>query len=69
MLAREEWIDARNTRAELRRSALRGAASEELWNIFVLESWMQHDRQQRRERGNSSSARWTSLTSSTAVSC
>jgi asparagine synthase (glutamine-hydrolysing) len=69
MLAREGWIDSRNTLAELRRSALRGAASEELWNIFVLESWMQHDRQERREHGNFSSARRTSMTSSTAVSC
>jgi asparagine synthase (glutamine-hydrolysing) len=69
MLAREEWIDPRNTLAELRRSALRGAASEELWNIFVLESWMQHDRQQRRERDNCLPARWTSLTSAAVVSC
>jgi asparagine synthase (glutamine-hydrolysing) len=47
ILAREGWIDGRNALAELRRSAARGAAAEELWNIFVLESWLQHDRQQR----------------------
>ena len=47
ILAREGWIDGRNALAELRRSSSRGAAAEELWNIFVLESWLQHDRQQR----------------------
>ncbi len=50
ILAREGWIDARNALAELRGSALRGAAPAELWNIFVLESWLQHDRQQRRDQ-------------------
>jgi asparagine synthase (glutamine-hydrolysing) len=69
MLVREGWIDARNTVAELRRSALGGAASEELWNIFVLESWMQHHRQQRRDGGDFLTARSTPLTSPTAVSC
>lgn len=47
ILAQKGWIDGRNALAELRASALRGTAPAELWNIFVLESWLQHDRRQR----------------------
>jgi hypothetical protein len=53
ILGREGWIDQRNALAALRRAA-GGAAPAELWNIFVLESWLQHDRQQRRDRAASS---------------
>jgi len=50
LLAQAGWIDGRNALAELRASASRGAADAELWNIFVLESWLQHDRRQRSDQ-------------------
>jgi asparagine synthase (glutamine-hydrolysing) len=50
ILAQAGWIDGRNALAELRASASRGAADAELWNIFVLESWLQHDRRERSDQ-------------------
>jgi asparagine synthase (glutamine-hydrolysing) len=43
MLARDGWIDAENALAELRRAAQAGEASEALWNLFVIESWLQRE--------------------------
>ena len=48
MLAREGWIDRENTLGELRRAAQLGWAGEELWNLFVIESWLQGEAQPRR---------------------
>jgi len=47
ILAREGWIDGRKALAQLRRAASAGTAAEELWNIFALESWLQHERRER----------------------
>ena len=43
VLASRGWIDQVNVLAELRRAAQPGAAGEELWNLFVLESWLQRE--------------------------
>jgi asparagine synthase (glutamine-hydrolysing) len=43
ILAQTGWIDRANVIAELRRSAQLGRAGEELWNLFVLESWLQRE--------------------------
>ena len=43
ILAQTGWIDRANVIAELRRSAQLGWAGEELWNLFVLESWLQRE--------------------------
>ena len=43
ILAQTGWIDRANVIAELRRSAQFGRAGEELWNLFVLESWLQRE--------------------------
>jgi asparagine synthase (glutamine-hydrolysing) len=48
VLAREGWINDENTLAELRRAAQRGSAGEELWSLFVIESWLQREIQPRR---------------------
>jgi asparagine synthase (glutamine-hydrolysing) len=49
ILARDGWIDKRTTLAELHRAAGLGTAGDELWNLFVLESWLQHEGHRRRE--------------------
>jgi asparagine synthase (glutamine-hydrolysing) len=54
ILAREGWISRENALAELRRSAQLGRAGEELWNLFVIESWLQHEAQERRVPAGSS---------------
>lgn len=43
ILARDGWIDGKNALAELRHSAQTGQASAELWNLFVVECWLQHE--------------------------
>jgi asparagine synthase (glutamine-hydrolysing) len=48
ILARQGWIDGRNAMAALRRAAQDGSAGEELWNLFVIESWLQQERHERR---------------------
>ena len=49
ILAQTGWIDRANVLAELRRSAQLGRAGEELWNLFVLESWLQREARERPE--------------------
>ena len=44
ILAQNGWIDPVNVLAELRRSAQLGRAGEELWKLFVLETWLQRER-------------------------
>jgi asparagine synthase (glutamine-hydrolysing) len=44
ILARTGWIDRANVLAELRRSAQLGRTGDELWNLFVLETWLQRER-------------------------
>jgi asparagine synthase (glutamine-hydrolysing) len=43
MLARSGWIDRKHLLAELDFAVARGCAAEPLWNVFVLESWLQRD--------------------------
>lgn len=50
LLARAGWIDGRNALAELRGSARLGRTSDELWNLFVIEFWLQHDGSQPSDR-------------------
>ena len=49
ILARQGWIDGRNALAALRHAAQEGSAGEELWNLFVIESWLQQERHERRD--------------------
>ena len=43
ILARTGWIDGKSVLTELDRAVDRGCAVEPLWNIFVLESWLQRE--------------------------
>ena len=52
ILAETGWIDRVNVLAELRRSAHLGRAGEELWNLFVLESWLQRERSAAHDEAN-----------------
>jgi asparagine synthase (glutamine-hydrolysing) len=38
------WIDANAARDLLRRQAARGFVSNQLWYVFVLETWLRHER-------------------------
>jgi hypothetical protein len=38
------WIDATAARALLQRTAARGFVPNQLWYIFVLETWLRHER-------------------------
>jgi asparagine synthase (glutamine-hydrolysing) len=49
VLARNGWIDRANALAELRRASQLGEASEELWNLFVVESWLQREAREQPE--------------------
>jgi asparagine synthase (glutamine-hydrolysing) len=44
VLARAGWIDADAVRALLTRSARTGWTPNQLWYIYVLESWLRHER-------------------------
>jgi asparagine synthase (glutamine-hydrolysing) len=44
ILASEGWIQADRALAELKRAERKGWASNQLWYIFVLESWLRHER-------------------------
>jgi asparagine synthase (glutamine-hydrolysing) len=46
ILARSGWIQEDNVLAELHRSAHYGQAGDELWNLFVLESWLRQEKGQ-----------------------
>jgi asparagine synthase (glutamine-hydrolysing) len=50
VLAGHGWLDKRTTLAELRRAARAGTAGDELWNLFVLESWLQSESRERDRR-------------------
>ena len=43
ILARGGWLDRKAMLAELDRAVALGCAAEPLWNIFVLESWLQRE--------------------------
>jgi asparagine synthase (glutamine-hydrolysing) len=47
ILAQMGWIDRANVLTELRRTAQPGGAGEELWNLFVIESWLQRQARER----------------------
>jgi asparagine synthase (glutamine-hydrolysing) len=57
ILAQTGWIDRANVLSEFRRSAQLGRAGEELWNLFVLESWLQRERSQRHDQAGGLSRR------------
>ncbi len=44
-LGREGWIKIAPTLAQLERSIEQGSASTQLWYLFVLESWLRHERE------------------------
>jgi asparagine synthase (glutamine-hydrolysing) len=53
VLAQYGWIDRANVLAELRGAVRLGRASEELWTVFVVEAWLQHEaREQHRPIGS-----------------
>jgi asparagine synthase (glutamine-hydrolysing) len=62
ILAQTGWIDRANVFAELRRSAQHGRAGEELWNLFVLESWLQRESRERPEPFSYSHRRQEAMT-------
>lgn len=43
ILARAGWIDGKQVLSELDRAVAQGCAAEPLWNIFVLDSWLQRE--------------------------
>jgi asparagine synthase (glutamine-hydrolysing) len=43
LLAQGEWIETRPVLAELDASIDRGWAPDQLWYLFVLESWLRHE--------------------------
>jgi asparagine synthase (glutamine-hydrolysing) len=44
LLDAEGWINSRRALAELEKAACKGWAPKQLWYIFVLESWLRHER-------------------------
>lgn len=54
ILEQEGWIRSRPTLDQLERAARNGWAPNQLWYIFVLESWLRHER---REAGESKAGR------------
>jgi asparagine synthase (glutamine-hydrolysing) len=46
ILARSGWIQEDNVLGELHRSVRRGQACDELWNLFVVESWLRQEKGQ-----------------------
>ena len=44
LLEREGWVHSRAILDDLRRSKQRGIAPTRLWYLYVLESWMRHER-------------------------
>ena len=44
VLQQEGWIRAGAVREQLRAAAARGSASDQLWYLFVLESWLRRER-------------------------
>ena len=44
LLERGGWIRAAPARALLARTAAEGAVPNQLWYIYVLESWLRHER-------------------------
>ena len=44
LLEREGWIRAGAVRSELARAARAGRAPHQLWYVFVLETWLRHER-------------------------
>ena len=53
ILAQRGWIDGRVLWAELHRAARLGRAADELWNLFVLECWLQQNARQISQRSPS----------------
>jgi hypothetical protein len=49
ILDREGWINSRATLDRLAAAAEEGAAPNQLWYIFVLESWLRHEQSSRVE--------------------
>jgi hypothetical protein len=43
ILARTGWIDGKHVLIELDRAVARALRRRTLWNIFVLESWLQRE--------------------------
>lgn len=52
ILDREGWINSRATLARLKAAAEKGWAPNQLWYIFVLESWFRHEQSSRVEAAN-----------------
>jgi asparagine synthase (glutamine-hydrolysing) len=44
VLQQEGWIRASAVQRQLREAAARGSASDQLWYLFVLESWLRRER-------------------------
>lgn len=44
LLAREGWIDGGRCLESLERAARAGAAPKQLWYLYVLETWLRHER-------------------------
>jgi asparagine synthase (glutamine-hydrolysing) len=44
LLAQGNWIQTRPVLAELDAAPARGWASDQIWYLFVLESWLRHER-------------------------
>jgi asparagine synthase (glutamine-hydrolysing) len=51
ILASEGWIRAEQALAQLERAERKGWASNQLWYIFVLESWLRHERAEMEDLG------------------
>ena len=49
VLAREGWIRAEPTLSALARSAAQGYAPQQLWYLYVLETWLRHEQSEGRE--------------------
>ena len=49
ILEREGWINSRGVRDRLRVAAEKGWAPNQLWYIFVLETWLRHEQNARAE--------------------
>jgi asparagine synthase (glutamine-hydrolysing) len=44
LVERHGWIDGRAARALLKQTAARGFVPNQLWYVFVLETWLRHER-------------------------
>ncbi len=68
LLEREGWIHSRPALAQLDKAARDGWAPKQLWYIFALESWLQHEQQSRaNDTGAAQAFQEFSLTSSSGV--